>query len=135
MRVLGIDYGTKRIGVAIGDTDTKTAVPLLVLDASSQKLEAINQIEEIIRKEEIGLVVVGMPTNMDSSQSETGYKVDKFVAELKNKFKIRIEIQDERLSTKQIEQVTKEYGFAKKGIDKDSAAAALILQSFLERLE
>lgn len=141
MRVLGIDYGTKRIGVAIGDTDTKMAVPFAVVEelgirnpsnsAGRQELE-IARIARIVKDEDVELIVVGMPTNVDGSQSEVGMKVDKFVRELKNKIKVEIKIQDERFSTKQIEQVTKEYGYAKKGIDKDSAAAALILQGWLD---
>ena len=123
MRVLGIDYGTKRIGIAIGDTETKVSTPFSVVNSWEE-------VEKIINSEKIELAVVGMPYRMDGSPSEIGEKVKEFI---KN-FKIKTEIQDERFTTFAIEKLMKGYGDSKKGIDKDSAAASLILQTWLDKL-
>ena len=124
MRVLGIDYGTKRVGVAIGDTEGKVAVPLIVVDSSQS---TVHSIVKIVKEEGVELVVIGQ-----GGKGSMEKKVQEFVAELK-KF-VPVEIADEHFTTVQVEKAIKGYGKARKGIDKDSAAAALILQSFLERL-
>lgn len=127
MRVLGIDYGTKRVGVAMGDTGTKAAVPLIVIEETSNKKQ-VTSVVDIVKKEEIELVVIG--------QGGTGpmeKKVQEFVRELQ-KF-VRVEIADEHFTTAQIEKTMKNYGKDRKKIDKDSAAAALILQGWLDQVK
>lgn len=131
MKILGIDYGTKRIGVAIGDTDTKTAVPLCVVHSSQS---AVHSIEKIVKEERVGLIVVGLPLTTEGQESKSSGLVREFIKELDALKGIKVELQDERFTTKEVERVMRGYGKAKKGVDKDAAAAALILQSWLDSL-
>ena len=131
MRILGIDYGTKRIGVAIGDSEGKVAVPLLVIEMKNEKLKiknAVEKIVKIVKEEDIELIVIGQ-----GGKGSMENKVWEFVERLKKY--VRVELQDEHFTTAQVERTMQNYGKERKKIDKDSAAAALILQSFLERLE
>src|SRR3989338_3854130 len=130
MRVLGIDYGTKRIGVAIGDSEAKVAVPLATLEMKNVKLKMQNVVSEIVRimkEEDIELVVMGQggKGSMEAKVREFAQRLRKFVP---------VEIVDEHLTTVQVERAMKGYRKARKGIDKDAAAAALILQGWLDRL-
>ncbi|MDO8505469.1 MAG: Holliday junction resolvase RuvX [bacterium] len=131
MRVLGIDYGTKRVGVAMGDSESRVAVPLEVIEMKNEKLKiknAVEKIVKIVKEEEIELVVIGQ-----GGKGSMEEKVQEFVEQLK-KF-VPVEIVDEHFTTAQVERTMKNYGKDRNKIDKDSAAAALILQSFLERLQ
>ncbi|MBI4135217.1 Holliday junction resolvase RuvX [Candidatus Uhrbacteria bacterium] len=128
MRILGIDYGTKRIGVSIGDTDAKTAVPFAVFETRNLKLETrniVDKIVKIVKEEGVELVVVGQ-----GGKGPMEAKVQEFVKELRKY--VKVEIADEHFTTAQIERTMKNYGRERRKIDKDSAAAALILQGWLE---
>lgn len=133
MRILGIDYGTKRIGIAIGDTDTKTAVPFAVVEESGIMNQELG-VARIVKEEGISLIVAGLPTRTDGGKSEMQKKVEKFVRNLQARG-LRVETQDERFTTKEVERAMRGYGKAAKGVDKDAAAAALILQSYLDGLQ
>lgn len=124
MRILGIDYGTKRVGVSIGDTETKVAVPLTVVEVTGVRGQVL-EVVRIIKSEGIGLVVMGQ-----GGKGRIEKKVQEFAEQLR-KF-VSVEIADEHFTTAQIEKIMKGYGKERRQIDKDSAAAALILQSWLE---
>ena len=124
MRILGIDYGTKRIGIAIGDTDAKVAVPLCVIEESGIRNQE-SGILQLVKEEDIELVVMGQ-----GGRGKMEKKVQKLAVQLK-KF-VPVEITDEHFTTAQVERTMQSYGKARKGIDKDSAAAALILQGWLD---
>lgn len=133
MRIFGIDYGTKRIGLAIGDMETRVAVPLCVIEGLGARDQGLEKIEKIVKDEQISLIVVGLPVRTDGGKSETQKKVEKFIAELHGVVGVHIVTQDERFTTKEVERAMRGYGKAKKGVDKDAAAAALILQGWLDR--
>ncbi len=124
MRVLGIDYGTKRMGVAIGDTEARVAVPFTVLEGIRSKEQVVSMVG-IIRKEKVELVVMGQ-----GGKGPIEKKVQAF-AEMLRMF-VKVEIADEHFTTAQVERMMKDYGKARKGVDKDAAAAALILQGWLD---
>ena len=128
MRILGIDYGTKRVGVAIGDIDTRVAVPLAVLETKNVKLKIQNVVEDVrklAQEEDAESVIVGQ-----GGHGRMEKKVQEFAAQLR-RF-VPVEIVDEHFTTVQVERAMKGYGKARKGIDKDSAAAALILQGWMD---
>ncbi|MBI2552310.1 Holliday junction resolvase RuvX [Candidatus Uhrbacteria bacterium] len=128
MRVLGIDYGTKRIGVAIGDSEARVAAPLAMLEIRNSKFEIRNVVDaivKIVKEEGVELIVIGQ-----GGRGPMEEKVRKFAEKLR-KF-VRVEIVDEHFTTAQIEKTMKNYGKDRKRIDKDSAAAALILQGWLD---
>lgn len=130
MRMLGIDYGTKRVGIAIGDSEVRVAVPFIVLEVSSQKSVvsgAVKEIARMVKEESVDLVVIGQ-----GGRGRMEKKVQAFAEKLR-KF-VRVEIVDEHFTTAQVERAMKGYGKARKGVDIDSAAAALILQEYFDRV-
>jgi putative Holliday junction resolvase len=133
MRWLGIDYGAKRIGLAFGD-EVGVATPLpAVLDASGDARWA--KLEEVIRARRATALVVGYPYNMDGSAGFKAKEVDAFVAELKTRFGLPVELVDETLTSYAAESsIAKKdrRGVRDSGLI-DSRAATIILQDFLDQ--
>ena len=133
-RILGLDIGSKRIGVAISDALGITAQPLLTLEAGEG---VFDQLGEIIRKEEIKEIVVGLPLNMNGSRGPQAENAIKFADNLKDKLGMPVKLWDERLSTMEVERIMIEGGASrakrKKKIDK--LAAQVILQSYLNTVK
>lgn len=130
MNLLGIDYGTKRVGIALGDTESRVAVPYDMLEFSGVTLAGIS---EIIQRENIEAIVIGVPKTLHGEEGRSCELVRQFVEELKS-LGVKIILEDERLTTVEVERAMREYGKAKRGIQKDAAAAAIILQSYLDKL-
>src|SRR5690606_28124093 len=82
MRILGLDHGTRRVGVAVSDEMHMIAQPLEYI-APEPFAEFLERLKEIIREKEIGLIVIGMPRNMDGSYGPAALKVQEFAAALK----------------------------------------------------
>ena len=119
LKILGLDYGRSKIGVAIADTETKTAIPFGVV-----KLEDLRpKIEDLIKTEGIEKIVVGLPLGMDGKETAQTREVRSFIEVLKSKIDIEVATEDERLTTAQ----------AKKQGKDDAVAAMYILQSYLDR--
>lgn len=96
--VLGFDFGTQSMGVAVGQTLTGTARPLLALKARDGVPDWL-QIEKIIKAWQPDYLVVGLPLNMDGSEQPLTARVRKFANRLHGRFGLKVELQDERLST------------------------------------
>ena len=132
-RILAIDYGLKRCGVAISD-------PLKII-ANAYNVyspnEIIQELEKIINEKEIDAIVVGYPINMKGEKTSTTLLVDKFIDELKKKFpNIAIEKLDERLTSKMAQQTlilsgTKKSDRQKKS-NTDLISATILLQNYLD---
>ncbi|MEE9201327.1 MAG: Holliday junction resolvase RuvX [Candidatus Brocadiales bacterium] len=140
MRILGIDYGRKRIGLAISDPLGITAqgLPTLVRgrgDSAGDVDMDMKALSEIIREREVGEMVVGLPKNMDGTIGESAKEVLAFVEVLKERFGLRVHLMDERLSTVRAHRAMKEGGLSrKKRAGKvDMLSAQLILQGYLGR--
>lgn len=129
MKILGLDFGLKKIGVAIADTQTKVAVPYDELNFEGATLECL---AEIVRRENIQKIIVGLPLNLHGGEGRSCQLVKEFVRELKSLGK-EIILEDERFTTKEIKQAVKYYGRAKKFVLENAAAAALILQKWLDK--
>ena len=131
--ILSIDYGLKRVGLAISDENKSFAFPLSVIENNGTK-KLINKIKEIILERDIDLIVVGMPFNMDKTKGEMAEKVEVFVKLLKNETNKTIETVDERLTSFVALENLKETKLKGKKLRKyiDSESARLILQEFLE---
>ena len=125
IKYLGIDWGEKRIGLAIGDSETRTAIPHKIV-------EDIDNIVEIINKEEINKIIIGLPIKMDEKKSISYEKAKKFINQLKNKIRIPIETVDERLTSKAADALV---GDKKTKAEKDAISAMFILQSYLDKIE
>lgn len=134
VRILGIDPGKKRIGLAIGDTLLKVATGYKTIEYKNTR-EFIASLESIVDEEDIGLIVMGLPVNMDGSEGESA-NFSRLLAELiKRKLNLEVEFIDERLTTeeaiRQIHQADKKVGKSKKTID--MLSAAIILQAYLNK--
>ncbi|WP_352407318.1 Holliday junction resolvase RuvX [Acetoanaerobium noterae] len=134
-RILGLDIGDKRIGIAVSDLLGMMAQPLYTLTRKSTK-DAINEIAEIIQKEDIKQVVVGLPKNMDSTEGIQAKRTRDFSQLLLEKTNSNIEIIycDERLTSKMAKQSLSHMKQAKAKEKKliDTAAAVHILQGYLD---
>lgn len=134
-RILGLDIGDKRIGIAVSDLLGMMAQPLYTLTRKSTK-DAINEIAEIIQKEDIKQVVVGLPKNMDSTEGIQAKRTRDFSQLLLEKTNSNIEIIycDERLTSKMARQSLSHMKLAKAKEKKliDTAAAVHILQGYLD---
>lgn len=132
MRYLAIDYGTKRIGVAICDPSETIVSPLTVIEGQKDLLDRIVQ---LVEAENVGAVVLGLPLNMDDSVGPQAKFVFQFAEQLKERLSVPIHFQDERLTSFAAEQ--KSAPFESRGKKKqkrlDAIAAAQILEAFLER--
>jgi putative Holliday junction resolvase len=131
MRYLAIDYGTKRTGLAVCDSAETIASPLTVIQGQK---ELIKKISEVVEKEDIEAVVLGLPLNMDGSEGAQSKLVLKFGKQLQNGLKIPVLLQDERLSSFSAEEklTPANYTRGKRKKRLDAVAAAEILQAFLE---
>ncbi|RTR34592.1 Holliday junction resolvase RuvX [Shewanella atlantica] len=135
LTVLGFDYGTKSIGVAIGQSLTGSANPLLSIKA----VDGIPKWEEIgmlIEEWKPDLVVVGLPLNMDGSEQEMTQRAKKFANRLNGRFGVKIATQDERLTTADAKARLFEMG-GYKALTKgqvDAMSAVLIIESYFESM-
>jgi len=132
MRILGLDIGSKRIGVAVSDPLGITAQGLLTLE-KGKDTDLIKNLRDIILKEEIKEIVVGLPLNMNGSYGPQAKSAISFADNLKDKFDMPVKLWDERMSTMEVERIMIEADVSrakrKKKIDK--LAAQVILQSYL----
>lgn len=132
-RILALDVGTKRIGVAMSDELGWTAQPLTVIERKNDK-QALQLIKEIVVKNKVGKIVVGLPITLRGEIGKSAHMVLAFVEKLKEHLSIPITTWDESFSTAQAEDVLIQADLSrlkrKKVIDK--IAAALILDSFLK---
>lgn len=130
MKFLGVDFGLRKTGLAIADAEVRIAIPLKVIMQSEIKKTA-QEIAEIMSKEGIETVIVGLPISRQGSDSQQTKEARNFIETLKHLVgpKITVVIEDERLSTKMSKKLLSE---VKKGPD-DAVAAAVLLQGFLDR--
>lgn len=132
-RVLGIDYGQRRIGVAVSDALGTMALPREVVTVASDK-QAVNAVRSAVEDTEAGRVVVGMPLNMDGSHGPMADHVQAFVARLQRVLDVPVETWDERLSTSQVERalIEADVSRAKRRKIRDKLAAQAILQGWMD---
>ena len=132
--VLAFDFGTKRIGVAVGDLALRIAHPLITLE-STQNEQRFNAIAELIKEWQPVLLVVGLPAYMDGSEHEISRLCRRFALRLEQRFKLRTVLVDERLSSHAAELSLADTGAARTKTLIDQVAAQHILQSFFDELE
>ena len=135
MRILGIDHGGQRIGIAVSDELKMIAQPLeYILAYPPEKLMA--RLQELIREKEVELILVGMPRNMDGTYGPAALKVQDFVTVLKGAVSVPIKLWDERLTSSQANRVLIQANVRrdKRKEKVDKMAAAILLQSYLDGL-
>jgi putative Holliday junction resolvase len=135
MRVLAIDHGTKRMGIALSDPSGTVASPLEFIPAEPFT-DFLARLKTLLREKEVELILVGMPRNMDGSYGPSAAKVREFIAVLKETIATPIRTWDERLTSAQANRFLIEADVRRKDRKQkvDRAAAAILLQSFLDSL-
>ena len=133
MRVLGLDYGDKRIGVAISDEMGWTAQALEVIPRDMQG-QHIGRIKEIVGQYNIDTIIVGLPKNMNGTVGERGEICIAFAQTLQEILNIPVQLWDERLTTVSAERTLLEADVSRKKRRQviDKVAATLILQGYLD---
>ena len=134
IRALGVDPGTKRIGLAVSDLSGTIASPLSVLRTSRSREHDLREIARIARGEEAEVIVIGLPLNMDGSTGPAAKAATATAKRLATLVDVPVELHDERLTT-----VTAERSMMEAGLDGvqrrqrvDKVAAAVMLQSWLD---
>ncbi len=135
MRILAIDHGTKRIGIAVSDELKMIAQPLEFIPAEPFS-EFLARLKEILREKEVELILLGMPRNMDGSYGPAALKVQEFGAALKSAVAVPIQMWDERLTSVQANRflIQGNVRREKRKEKVDKMAAAILLQSYLDSL-
>lgn len=127
MRYLGIDYGTKRVGIAISDQGGRIAFPKKTI-ANRGEARLTEEVKSVIDEEKIAEIVVGLPISLDGRDTDTTKEVRHFAEVLRQNWRtLSVHLENEMLTTNMVERsgVKKEHA--------DEAAAALILQSYLDK--
>ena len=132
-RVLGIDYGSKRIGLAVSDPTRLIARGIGTL---SNDESFMDRLREIITKEEVTLIVVGMPYSDDGGRGQQALEVEAFIERLKHQTALEIETWDESFSSVRAQRVFIDMGMKKKKRRQkarvDTMAARIMLQEYLD---
>lgn len=138
MRIMGLDYGDKTVGVAVSDELLITAQPVTTVERErSNKLrKTYQQLEAIIKEYEVEKIVIGKPLNMNGTEGERVEKTRAFSDELKKRTGLEIVEVDERLTTTEADRILDDTGVAHSGRKAhiDKMAAAIILQTYLDGL-
>ena len=134
IRALGIDPGTKRIGVAVSDLSGSIASPLVVIQRSKSKQHDLAEIARLAREEEADVIVYGLPLNMDGSMSKAAKTATYEAEQLATLVDVPVEMHDERLTTVSADRSMLDAGLnaqqRRQVVDK--VAAAIMLQSWLD---
>jgi putative Holliday junction resolvase len=132
--VLALDYGTRRIGIAVSDEEAQFAFPAGYLECQGRERD-LAALRRLIAERSIQRVVVGLPLHMDGRRGETAEAAQKFANMIAEMTGLPVEMLDERWTTREAERALREspLGRRKRREAVDSAAATLLLRSYLER--
>ncbi len=132
-KILGLDWGTKRIGVAISDIFQQMAFGRTSIENKSNDY-VIKKLDSIINEENIISIILGFPTSLEGKKTNSTIKVEEFKALLERNFKIPIILQDERLTSVESDSIITSLNIKKKDKKKenDIIAASLILKNYLD---
>jgi len=135
MRILALDHGTRRIGVAVSD-ETKTIAQPLEYIPAEPVADFLKRLKALLAEKEIELVLVGMPRNMDGTYGPAAQKVQAFVEALKTETTVPVKLVDERLTSVMANRVLIQANVRrdKRKEKVDKMAAAILLQSYLDNL-
>ena len=138
MRILGIDYGDARVGIAITDPLNITVQGLETIQRNNCDKIVLKRLDEILKNYEVDTIVVGMPFNMNGTVSERAKITEKFIHKLKCKYnKMKIETIDERLTTVEAQKTMNflEINKNKKKNIVDTISAVYILETYLNKMK
>ena len=132
-KIIGIDYGEKRVGLALADLEVKVATPLQTVEIRGRK-HFLEVLENLVREHSIKVAVIGLPVNMNGEEGESAQRIRSHVEWLSEKLDLKWEFWDERLTTFEADQSMDSMGlgFEKKKSVRDQIAATRILQTYLD---
>jgi putative Holliday junction resolvase len=135
MRILAIDHGTRRMGIAISDELKTIAQPLEFITAEPFSA-FVKRLQEVIAEKPVELILIGMPRNMDGSYGPAAEKVREFVTALEQQLDVPIRTWDERLTTAQANRflIAADVRRRDRKQKVDQTAAAILLQSYLDSI-
>jgi len=135
VRALGLDLGSRRVGVAISDRDGRVVTPLVTLDRNRNRDADHTAIGELVTEYDVEVVVVGLPLSLDGSIGPAARAVLDEVEEMSPRLSVPVDTVDERFTTVEAEQHLREAGVRGRNKTKviDQAAAVVLLQAWLER--
>jgi putative Holliday junction resolvase len=130
MRIIGLDLGAKRIGVAAADDRTRVAVPVTTIDSGADPIAAI---EALIQEQDADELVVGLPLTMTGAIGPQAQVTMELVERLRDRIALPVHTWDERLTTAQAVRSAPRFGRAAKGAGtRDAVAATILLQAFID---
>ena len=135
MKYLGLDLGTKTLGIAVSDITHLVATPLTILRFEDSKYEdTIEPLRNIIKQENIGKIILGLPKNMNNTMGDRAMSTLVYKKTLEEEFNIPVIMQDERLSTVAAHNYMLEADLSRKKrkAKVDGLAASIILQTYLD---
>ncbi len=134
MRMLGLDVGDRRIGVAISDPDGRLAVPRSVVDRKNE--DGVRAIAQLAADEAVDRVVVGLPVSLDGSLGPQALRTQEFAELLRTRTAVEVVLYDERLSSVEADRHFQRAGVRSRDAKqhRDAAAAAIVLQAYLDSL-
>ena len=136
MRIMGLDFGGKTCGVALSDPLMITAQPKEIIrrDRENKLRRTFARIEELIAENDVGLIVLGLPLNMDDSQGERAKKTLEFQDSLQRRTGLPVVMSDERLTSVAAEEIMHSQGIPRERYHDyvDMIAAGIILQEYME---
>lgn len=134
-RIMGLDVGDRRIGVALSDPGRVLASPFTIIERTGDE-PAVAAIAEIVRQQGVSLIIAGLPQSLSGAEGQQAQKVREFIGKLGEKVAVPVEFRDERLSTVAVNRLMRSVK-SKKGKQKeyqDARAAAVILQGYLDEI-
>ncbi|MDO4966393.1 MAG: Holliday junction resolvase RuvX [Lachnospiraceae bacterium] len=138
MRILGLDYGTKTVGVAVSDPLLITAqgVEIIRRDSENKIRKTLQRIEELVKEYEVEKIVLGYPKNMNGTDGERAEKTLEFKDTVERRTGVPVVMWDERLTTVSADKVMMESGIRRENRKEfvDEIAAMFILQNYLESI-
>ena len=126
MRYIGIDYGEKRVGIAVSDPEGRIAFPREILENKGDAA-IVRKIGKFAKQEQAGHIIIGLPVDLQGKETVTTKRVRAFVQRLKDTIVVPVEFENEMLTTRMAHRI----GVKKKHVD--ASSAALILQSYLDK--
>ena len=132
MRVLAVDYGDARTGIAVSDLLCSIVGSTTVIHSRNQE-KTLREIAELVKEKEVGEIVVGLPRNMDGSEGPRAQLCREFAEKLKQELGLPITMWDERRTTVEAHQILSEHNYhgKKRKNTVDAVAASLILEGYL----
>ena len=130
--VLGLDYGTRRIGLAVSDPEGHFAFPAGALERRGRQKD-LAALADVIQERGVRRIVLGLPLHMDGSAGEMAEAVRAFAGHLERATGLPVELLDERWTTSEAERALRESGGRRRRGDVDAVAATILLRTWLER--